>query len=235
MNRGSRPSACTATTGSTRPLKWLSTMITGRSSGTRSRPWTVTSRKNPSTTTPAIAASERSSPALVAPSPRGRRVSAAQAQTTARTAVATCHTPCHWKTASGWQTGDPVRPRRKAPTANTATRTKGRSDQAGRARARMRWTRNATRATTTSTTTTASVASGTGTRTTPMTTSTAPAAIVAQRPAPLAPSRREENRRADEPGPPGRSLATCQPATNPRAPSRLRSCSQRPDASTAAW
>ena len=45
MKRGSRPSAWTATTGSTSPLKWLMTMSTGPSSGTRDSPSTVTSRK----------------------------------------------------------------------------------------------------------------------------------------------------------------------------------------------
>ena len=125
MNRGSRPSAWTATTGSTSPLKWLRTMITGRSSGMRSRPWTVTSRKKPSTTTPAMAARESSNPARAAPSLRGRRLSAAHAQTTASTAVAMCHTPCHWKTASAWQAREPVRPRKKAPTANNGDQDEG--------------------------------------------------------------------------------------------------------------
>jgi hypothetical protein len=52
----------------------------------------------------------------------------------------------------------------------------------------------------------------------------------------------DEHHGSSDRGPPpgavtpcGASLPSCQPATKPSAPSRLRSCSQRPDESAAAW
>ena len=60
MKRGSRRSSAAMTSGSTKPLKWLATISTGRSSGMRARPTSSMRRKKQATSARATSPMARS-------------------------------------------------------------------------------------------------------------------------------------------------------------------------------
>ncbi len=121
-----------ATTGSTSPLKWLMTMSTGPPSGNR-----VQSLDRHLSEVAPHDDTGGGGDEVVHTGPRralavGDCESTAWADTSASTAVATCHTPWNWKMLSSSHTGELVRPSTNARPANTAMATNGRSDHAGR-------------------------------------------------------------------------------------------------------